>query len=108
MTKVRQIGMKVIMKRGNKSQVKLLASVEESLRGHEGDATADNEPSEMVLADIEDEAVPHQLFAKDLEKIKKSYERPAFRYEQVFVTSALSCGKVNSSQGQCNLNRKVS
>jgi hypothetical protein len=108
MTKVRQIGMKVIMKRRDRVQVKPLARVEESLRGHEGDATADNEPSEMVLADIEDEAVPHQLFANDLEKIKKSYERPAFRYEQVFVTSALSCGKVNSSQGQCNLNRKVS
>jgi len=24
---------------------------------------------------------------------KKPYEKPGFRYEQVFVTSALSCGK---------------
>ena len=25
---------------------------------------------------------------------KKPYEKPGFRYEQVFVTSALTCGKV--------------
>jgi len=25
---------------------------------------------------------------------KKPYEKPAFRYEQVFVTTALSCGKL--------------
>jgi hypothetical protein len=24
---------------------------------------------------------------------KKPYEKPSFRYEQVFVTTALSCGK---------------
>jgi hypothetical protein len=32
---------------------------------------------------------------------KKPYEKPGFRYEQVFVTSALNCGKVTSSQGGC-------
>jgi hypothetical protein len=32
---------------------------------------------------------------------KKPYEKPAFRFEQVFVTSALSCGKVNPTQGSC-------
>jgi hypothetical protein len=32
---------------------------------------------------------------------KKPYEKPGFRYEQVFVTSALSCGKVTSSQSGC-------
>jgi hypothetical protein len=31
---------------------------------------------------------------------KKPYEKPSFRYEQVFVTSALSCGKVGN-EGQC-------
>jgi hypothetical protein len=25
---------------------------------------------------------------------KKPYEKPAFRYEQVFVTTALACGKI--------------
>ena len=89
-------------------QVKLLASVEESLRGRKGDATAASEPGEIVLVVMENEAFTRQLLAEDLEKVKKTYARPAFRCEQVFVTSALSCGKVNSSQGQCNLNRKVS
>ena len=32
---------------------------------------------------------------------KKPYEKPSFRYEQVFVTSALSCGKVNPSDFNC-------
>ncbi len=40
---------------------------------------------------------------------KKPYEKPGFRYEQVFVTSALSCGKmVGGTQGSCSLNSKVS
>ena len=40
---------------------------------------------------------------------KKTYERPGFRYEQVFVTSALSCGKtVGGSEGGCSTNTKVS
>jgi hypothetical protein len=40
---------------------------------------------------------------------KKPYEKPSFRYEQVFVTSALSCGKmVGSTQGECGLSSKVS
>ena len=38
---------------------------------------------------------------------KKPYEKPTFRYEQVFVTSALSCGKI-ASEGACHLNSKVS
>jgi hypothetical protein len=33
--------------------------------------------------------------------IKKPYEKPAFRYEQVFVTTALSCGKTNPTQSTC-------
>lgn len=31
---------------------------------------------------------------------KKPYEKPSFRYEQVFVTTALSCGKI-TTQGSC-------
>jgi hypothetical protein len=31
---------------------------------------------------------------------KKPYEKPGFRYEQVFVTSALSCGK-SGTEGSC-------
>jgi|GEM_PF-1181995 hypothetical protein len=34
--------------------------------------------------------------------IKKPYEKPGFRFDQVFVTSALSCGKITTSQGNCS------
>ena len=39
---------------------------------------------------------------------KKSYQKPAFRYERVFETMALSCGKIDVTQGQCKFNKKVS
>jgi hypothetical protein len=32
---------------------------------------------------------------------KKPYEKPSFRYEQVFVTTALSCGKVGTISTNC-------
>ena len=37
---------------------------------------------------------------------KKPYIKPAFRMEKVFVTTALSCGKLNVTQSQCTLNIK--
>jgi hypothetical protein len=38
---------------------------------------------------------------------KKPYEKPSFRFEQVFVTTALSCGKVNPAvQASCTGNTK--
>jgi len=39
---------------------------------------------------------------------KKPYEKPAFRYEQVFVTTALTCGKISGTSATCNINPKVS
>jgi hypothetical protein len=39
---------------------------------------------------------------------KRAYKKPSFRYERIFVTSALSCGKVNVTQASCTLNRKLS
>lgn len=33
---------------------------------------------------------------------KKPYEKPSFRCEQVFVTTALSCGKINATQLSCS------
>jgi len=39
---------------------------------------------------------------------KKPYEKPAFRHERIFETMALSCGKVNPTQGQCHSNHKNS
>ena len=32
---------------------------------------------------------------------KKPYEKPGFRFEEVFVTSALSCGKAPGGHGLC-------
>lgn len=37
---------------------------------------------------------------------KQPYQKPAFRYERVFETRALSCGKVSTTQAQCNHNTK--
>jgi hypothetical protein len=39
---------------------------------------------------------------------KKPYEKPGFRYEQVFVTSALTCGKITSTSASCQMNRSAS
>jgi hypothetical protein len=39
---------------------------------------------------------------------KRAYQKPEFRFESVFETRALSCGKVNPSSGQCHHNRKSS
>jgi len=39
---------------------------------------------------------------------KRPYEKPAFRYEQVFVTTALSCGKISSTQGSCTGHQSAS
>jgi hypothetical protein len=41
-------------------------------------------------------------------KTKKPYLKPAFRFERVFETQALSCGKIGGTSTQCKLNRKNS
>jgi hypothetical protein len=46
--------------------------------------------------------------AKEEEKVRKPYVKPAFRFEQVFVSSALTCGKIDSTEFLCRHNRKVS
>ena len=32
---------------------------------------------------------------------KKPYQKPAFRHERVFETTALACGKIVTTQEQC-------
>ena len=39
---------------------------------------------------------------------KKPYKKPSLRFERVFETSALSCGKIHATQSGCLRNRKVS
>jgi hypothetical protein len=33
---------------------------------------------------------------------KRTYVKPEFRYEQVFETMALACGKISSTQASCS------
>jgi len=40
--------------------------------------------------------------------VKKPYHKPEFRFERVFETRALACGKVVATQEQCIHNRKSS
>jgi hypothetical protein len=39
---------------------------------------------------------------------RRPYQKPAFRFERVFETMALSCGKVSPTQGGCVHNRQAS
>ncbi len=39
---------------------------------------------------------------------KRPYEKPQFRFERVFETQALTCGKVQPTQSSCHGNRKNS
>jgi hypothetical protein len=39
---------------------------------------------------------------------RKPYQKPAFRFERVFETQALSCGKIPGHGTACNLNHKTS
>jgi hypothetical protein len=41
-------------------------------------------------------------------KEKKLYQKPAFRYERVFETQALSCGKLIGTTAQCQVQQKSS
>jgi hypothetical protein len=44
----------------------------------------------------------------DVPTAKKPYHKPTVRYERVFETSALTCGKVQTTQSGCHQNRKIS
>ncbi len=39
---------------------------------------------------------------------KRPYVKPAFRYERVFETMALACGKIDDTQLQCHTIIKLS
>lgn len=38
---------------------------------------------------------------------KKPYQKPEFRRDRVFETTALACGKIQATQSQCKFNRKL-
>ncbi len=39
---------------------------------------------------------------------RKPYQKPGFRYERVFETAALACGKLVSVQSTCIVQQKTS
>jgi hypothetical protein len=39
---------------------------------------------------------------------KRPYQKPAVRYQRVFETTALTCGKVQTTQSGCHYNRRTS
>jgi hypothetical protein len=41
-------------------------------------------------------------------KEKKLYQKPAFRHERVFETTALACGKIGGTLPQCQFSTKTS
>jgi hypothetical protein len=55
-------------------------------------------------------AVPREISTPKVEKStpRKPYQKPSFRFERVFETMALACGKIHPSQAQCRFNRKNS
>jgi len=56
----------------------------------------------------ENPAEPENKRATRTQTTKKAYVKPAFRFERVFETQALSCGKIGGISTQCKLNRKNS
>jgi hypothetical protein len=50
--------------------------------------------------------LPHRVEAGC--SAKRPYQKPAVRYEQVFETRALTCGKVQVTQSGCHFERKTS
>ncbi len=50
----------------------------------------------------------HQTDADKKKTAKRPYVKPEFRYEVVFETLALSCGKISPTQAQCRFNSKNS
>jgi hypothetical protein len=46
--------------------------------------------------------------AEETYAARKPYQKPEFRFEQVFETRALACGKISSTQAQCASNTKTS
>ena len=51
---------------------------------------------------------PEEKFTTTERQVKKPYIKPAFQYERVFVTTALTCGKVGNDDFKCHFNHKIS
>jgi hypothetical protein len=58
--------------------------------------------------DEKDQAADGKATSENGGSRKKTYEKPAFRFERVFETMALACGKVGVLAFNCRFNRKSS
>jgi hypothetical protein len=70
-----------------------------------------SQPSDQLASPImDDNLAPREKEQQsgNASREKKLYQKPAFRYERVFETQALSCGKVLSGINQCGLSIKTS
>ena len=56
----------------------------------------------------QEETDPSDVHSEAHRTAKKPYCKPEFRFERVFETRALACGKVSTTQGQCAHNQKSS
>ena len=59
------------------------------------------------MSDLTD-GIPKKQRPDKTETAKKPYQKPELRFERVFETMAMSCGKVQATQGSCRFNRKTS
>lgn len=85
--------------------------LEEALRDAREFADQLSRHAILVVADQPISDAPAGVAAAELgtkSLAKKPYVKPGFRCERVFETMALSCGKINSTQPQCGLNKKNS
>ena len=66
-------------------------------------------PDEVTVMKSESEETNRPVSsAEEKGIVRKPYEKPAFRFERVFETIALACGKVQTTQSGCKANRKAS
>jgi hypothetical protein len=59
------------------------------------------------MSDSEKRKGPASAFEPAL-RPKRPYHKPTVRYERVFEVQALTCGKVQTTQGSCHSNRRTS
>lgn len=62
----------------------------------------------ILLKNPKSEVAMQENKTGDSNSAKKLYVKPEVRFERVFETMALSCGKISETQAQCHSNRKNS
>jgi len=58
--------------------------------------------------EMKDKSAATEKPSTQQEKAKKPYHKPSYRFERVYETMALACGKMFSTESVCRFNRKTS